>query len=135
MLLMTWDSTWSVNVKEIDGQHQRLIALINDLHDAMKAGKGRDVLGGVLTELANYTVYHFGTEEKLLQANGYPGYGAHKKEHETFTKEVLDLKSRCDRGDLILTINVMAFLKDWLTGHILKTDKRYSAFLNGKGVV
>ena len=99
-----------------------------------EGGEGEDVLGGVLTELANYTVYHFGAEEKLLQALGYPAYGSHKKEHETFTKEVLDLKIRCDRGDLILTINVMAFLKEWLTSHILKTDKNYSPFLNGKGV-
>ena len=135
MTLMTWDSTWSVNVKEIDAQHQKLIGIVNELHEAMKAGKARDVLGGVLAQLADYTVYHFRAEEKLLQLHGYPEYGAHEKEHETFTKAVLDLKARNDRGGLILTINVLAFLKDWLTGHILKTDKNYSPFLNGKGVV
>ncbi|MBI1864448.1 MAG: hemerythrin, partial [Nitrospirae bacterium] len=43
MTLVTWDSTWSVNVKEIDAQHQKLIGIVNDLHEAIKAGKARDV--------------------------------------------------------------------------------------------
>ena len=65
MALMVWDNSFSVNVKEIDAQHQKLIALINDLHDAMKTGKAKDVLGKILSDLTDYTVYHFGNEERL----------------------------------------------------------------------
>ena len=38
--------------------------MINDLNDAMRQGKGKDVLGKIDKELVGYTVTHFRTEEK-----------------------------------------------------------------------
>jgi hypothetical protein len=35
----TWNDHYSVNVPEIDEQHKKLIALANQLYDAMRAGK------------------------------------------------------------------------------------------------
>jgi len=55
MALITWNAALSVGVKEIDDQHKKLIDLVNQLNDAMHAGKGRDVLGAVLAELVKYT--------------------------------------------------------------------------------
>ncbi|HEX8947628.1 MAG TPA: bacteriohemerythrin [Dissulfurispiraceae bacterium] len=134
MALMTWDGKFSVNIKEIDDQHKKLFDLVNNLHDAMKAGKGKEAVGKVLNELISYTVYHFGTEEKLFQQYGYPEQTKHKKEHEDLTKKATDLKGKFDKGDIAITIEVMNFLRDWLNTHILRTDKAYSAFLNGKGL-
>ena len=30
-------------------------------------------------------------------------------------------------------MEIMRFLKEWLVGHIMGTDKRYGQFLNSKG--
>ncbi|MCC6132451.1 MAG: hemerythrin, partial [Acidobacteria bacterium] len=57
MSLITWSDELSVGVSAFDNQHKRLVALINELHDAMSAGKGSKVLGKILSELADYTVY------------------------------------------------------------------------------
>lgn len=135
MALMVWDKSFSVNIREIDAQHQKLIGLINDLHEAMKLGKAKDVMGKVLMELTNYTVYHFGTEEKLFRTHGYPEAAQHKREHDLLTKQVLDIKAKFDQGKVGVTIEVMAFLKEWLSHHIMESDRKYTAFLNGKGVV
>ncbi len=135
MALMTWDPKFSVNIREIDNQHKKLFELINNLHDSMKTGKGKEALGKILSELADYTVNHFSAEEKLFQTYGYPEQAQHKKMHTDLTKQVMDLKGKLDKGDVIITIEVMNFLKDWLNNHILVSDKKYSAFLNGKGVV
>ena len=35
---------------------------------------------------------------------------------------------------MTISIEVMNFLKDWLSNHILGSDKRYGPFLNGKGL-
>ena len=53
MALITWSSMFSVGVAEIDNQHKKLVELINQLNDAMHAGKGADVMGKVLSELVN----------------------------------------------------------------------------------
>jgi hemerythrin len=134
MPLFQWTPELSVNVKEIDTQHKKLVDLINLLHDSMKSGKGKDVMGKVLKDLTDYTVYHFGTEERLFEKYGYIEYPQHKKEHDDLTKQVLEVKSKFESGQTTMTIEVMNFLKDWLNNHIKHSDKKYSAFLNSRGV-
>jgi len=133
-VLFCWDSTYSVNIGVIDTQHKTLVTMINDLHQAMAKGSGKEKLGGILSNLIKYTRAHFATEETLMQTHGYPGFLAQKSEHESLTKTVLDLQSRFLSNQVGLSIEVMDFLKDWLVKHILGSDKKYTSFLNAKGV-
>lgn len=135
MALIMWDEKLKTNVKECDEQHKKLIALVNELHDGMKAGKGKDVIGKVLNELLNYTNYHFKTEEAYMQKYNFPEFLNHKREHEDLIRQAKELKERFDRGEVAITVNVMNFLKEWLQSHILGTDKKYGPFLNDKGVI
>ena len=66
MALITWNDSFSVNIAVIDQQHQKLITMINDLNAAMKQGRGRDVMGGIINGLVNYTITHFKSEERYL---------------------------------------------------------------------
>ncbi len=135
MALMEWSDNLSVNVKQIDEEHKKLVGMLNDLHDAMKQGKGSDVSGKVLSGLVQYVATHFSNEEKLMKENAYPEYLRHKKEHDDLTKQALDLQQQFQTGKPVLTIELMKFLKDWLSNHILGTDKKYSPYLNSKGIV
>jgi len=63
MSIIQWDESLSVKVKEIDAQHQKLINLLNELFDAMRVGKGNQILGGILHGLLTYTQTHFKNEE------------------------------------------------------------------------
>ena len=134
MALIQWDDSLSVSVVEIDKQHQKLLALINDLHDAMKQGKGKDILAKIIGELCNYAGNHFATEEEYFDKFGYPAAASHKLEHINFVKKVSEFKNSFDGGQLALTIEVMNFLKDWLKTHIKGTDKKYGPFFNEKGL-
>jgi len=134
MPLMEWTEKLSVDVKEIDTQHKKWIGLLNDLHEAMKSGKGKEAVGGVLSGLVDYTKVHFATEERLLKSNGYPLFDGHKRIHEDMVKEVENLEKKYKTGQNVLSIDVMQFLKNWLSEHIMGTDKNYSAFLRSKGI-
>ncbi|MFI3138194.1 MAG: bacteriohemerythrin [Methylococcaceae bacterium] len=134
MALLTWSNMFSVGVNEIDNQHKKLIDLINQLNDAMKAGKGADVLGKVLSELVNYTVYHFGYEEGLMGQHKYEESPTHKGEHKKFVDTVGDFKKKFDSGNAVITVEIMNFLRDWLTNHIMKTDKKLGQALGKVGV-
>ncbi|MEW5747024.1 MAG: bacteriohemerythrin [Nitrospirota bacterium] len=134
MALMDWSDKLSVNIREIDEQHRKLISMINELHDAMKAGKGKEVVGPILTGLVQYVATHFATEERLMKTHAYPEYLKHKVEHDNLTRQALDLQKQFQEGKPVLTVELMTFLKNWLSSHILGTDKSYSPYLNSKGV-
>lgn len=135
MSFVTWEDSMSVNVKEIDDQHKKLISLINELHDGIQSGEEKEILGYVLEELINYTRYHFSAEERRMKQFSYIGYLEHKREHDDLTDQVLSLKGKYDRGESALSNEVSSFLKDWLTNHIKGTDKKYTAFFNSKGIM
>lgn len=134
MSIITWSDELSVGVLAFDNQHKRLLDLINQLHDAMSAGKGSSVLGKILSELADYTAYHFRAEEAVFEKYDYPGLASHRNSHSELTRKVLDFKNQFEAGEAVLSMEIMKFLTDWLTNHILGTDKAYTAYLNGKGI-
>ena len=134
MALINWNDNLSVKVTEFDEQHKQLFGMVNDLHSAMGAGKSREIMGSVLTGLIDYTVNHFAAEEKLMQKHGYPGFARHKAEHDVLKKQVGDTMSKFKEGKSVVTIELMNFLKDWLTKHIQGTDKQYGPFLNSKNI-
>lgn len=134
MPLFQWTETYSVSVSAFDNQHKVLVDLINKLFDAMKEGRGKDVLSKIFDDLIDYTVIHFQTEEKLFKENHYPDETAHKNAHEALTTKALALRDKFKSGDNLISIDVLNFLKDWLTNHILDMDKKYSKFFNDKGI-
>ena len=133
-VLFPWSETYTVNIGIIDMQHKNLVNIINELHQAMIAGKAKQDLGTILSNLVKYTRVHFNTEETIMESHHYPDYPNHKSQHEQLTKTVMEFQSKFQKNEVGLTIEVMDFLKGWLGKHILGTDKNYTAFLNSKGV-
>ncbi len=131
---MKWEDKYSVNIRDIDAQHKKLFDLVNELFDAMRTGKGREALGGVLDELIRYTDYHFSAEERLLESISYPGFGNHKTAHELLTRKAKKLKQAFDEGNRMISMDLMNFLRDWLNVHILEEDKKYSYAVAGRGI-
>ncbi len=134
MAMFTWDNRFAVGIAAIDTEHQRLVATLNELFDAMMAGKGNDATSQVLDKLIGYTATHFATEEKLFDQHGYPQTAAHKQEHQELVKQVLAFQADFKAGKSTLSNELMQFLKQWLMTHILGSDKAYVPFLHSKGV-
>ncbi|MFH1914790.1 MAG: bacteriohemerythrin [Pseudomonadota bacterium] len=132
--IMQWADDLSVNIREVDEQHLRLINLINKLHAAMRSGKGKQATARVLDELKDYTVFHFSSEEALFEEHGYAGLLNHVAAHKAFVNKVLDFEQQILSGKSSVTMEVMNFLKDWLVKHIKGVDKKYSAFFNDRGI-
>lgn len=132
MELIPWNDNYKVNIQEIDNQHKGLFMLLNGLHDSMMAGKAKDELDDVLDHLVDYTKKHFAAEEKLMVKFAYPDYDKHKLEHDSFVQKVDHFKEEIGAGKRIISAEILTFLRDWLVNHILKTDKEYQSFFEGK---
>ena len=132
--LMTWSETYSVQVGNLDKQHQKLFDIVNRLHEAMGVGKGQAQVKTVLDELIDYTKTHFAAEEAMLEKQGYPTLAAHKGEHKALLEKVQTYKKDFLEGKTGISASLLQFLVDWLKKHIQQTDKKYSQFLNDHGV-
>jgi len=129
-----WTEALSVGVREIDAQHRKLVEMVNALNEAMLARAGREAQKAVIDGMVDYAATHFATEEKYMQSTGYQALSTHRVEHERYTAKALDLKTRVQKAGFVLTLEIVDFLKDWLTNHIQKTDKAYQKCLVEHGI-
>lgn len=135
MALIEWNQSLRVDIQQFDDQHQKLVAMVNRLHQSIKGGQGADVLGEILSELMEYTRVHFAAEEALMEQYAYPEYPRHKKEHTDLVRQVEEVISQFKGGRMLQPINLMQFLVNWLTNHIKGEDKNYTSFFKSKGIV
>lgn len=134
MPIMQWDDSLSVGVTSIDAQHKTLLKHLNDLADAMSQGKAKDSLMFILRQLVAYTQMHFSTEEKYMTQWGFPELEGHKLEHQAFVEQVAKFQEDFRAGKVLLSVQVLNFLKDWVSNHIRETDKNYGPFFNAHGL-
>jgi len=134
MAYIDWNESYSVGVKTMDDQHKKLIGMINQLHDAMKEGKGSSEIGSVLSGLSDYTKYHFTAEEKLLKENNYPMLLIQENRHKEFITKLDEFQKDVSSKNLAISLKVRDFLRDWLINHISGEDKKYMKYLNDKGI-
>lgn len=134
MATLSWDEKYSVQVRELDEQHKKLIGLVQALHGAMREGRGKQELNKIFQNLVSYCASHFADEEHLMKTHGYPAYREHQQVHAKMTNKALGLQKEFQGGKMGITLDTMKFLEDWVAKHILGTDKKYGPFLNSKGV-
>ncbi len=132
MSIAIWSDEFATGDAHVDMQHKQLFGMVNDLHDAIVQGHGKEVQGRVLKKLANYTVTHFQHEEELMRQTGYPETGSHHRIHQELAGQVTDLIKKYDAGALVLPSTLSGFLAKWLTDHIKKEDKKLIDWVHAK---
>jgi len=129
MSLFQWNDSFSVGNGEIDGQHKKLFQLADRFHAAMTGGQGKKALQQTLADLIEYTKQHFASEENLMQKTSYPGYRQHKAEHDALTRKVAQFRDDLAANRVVVTIDVLQFLRDWLVNHIGQMDKKIGEYV------
>lgn len=119
MINIEWSDHLSVGVESIDEDHRKLVAMVNELFSACFVGVGDDAVAAILSEVIDYTQYHFAREEHFLRERGSLALESHAKEHRKLTEQVLAISQQ---GVSALSDDVLLFLRDWLAQHIIGTD-------------
>lgn len=132
--LITWGPKYYIGLNTIDNQHKRLVELINETYRNFGSNKNKQKLKKVIIDLLDYTIYHFGEEEKYFKEFGYQEYGPHKAKHEEFISKMKKFKQDIESGDSTVSFEIIEYLKDWLINHILKNDVQYVPFLKEHGI-
>lgn len=129
MELVKWEEQYSVGNERLDQQHQRIVAMINLLGEAIETGTEQPTLMSILSNLAGYTKTHFAEEERLMEQYGYPELDAHREQHANLNRQLADFYRNFYLTSRPQTNDVMAFLQHWLYDHILEQDKQYAPFI------
>ena len=118
---------YKIGVEQIDEQHKKLFELADKAYMLLKDDftlDKYDKIVHIIEELKDYTIFHFKSEEEYMESINYKRLFTQKIEHEEFIKkiEAIDLRNIDEKQDESL-VKILNFLNDWLTEHILKTDK------------
>ena len=127
-----WTIEMSVGIDVIDNDHKKLLNLINELVFIIQANapSKEAAIESVISELIDYTIYHFDREEKLMEVCGYPEIERHKRVHETLKQQVQTYMDRYKQKPQTLEPDaIRIFLNLWLVDHIMTMDKDYESWM------
>ena len=128
-ILISWTNDLSVGFAAIDEQHKKLVGMLNELYTAALELRGQKAILSILASMGAYTQEHFTYEEKQMDRCGYSDGKRHKAEHIAFIEYVEKTMKRLEMNDFVSSIELITYLRDWLTNHILTVDKQYGACL------
>lgn len=132
--LLVWNDSFATGVAEIDEQHMILVHTLNEASVKLAEDAGLAQLDRITHDLLAYALYHFETEESLMQEYDYDAGDAdtsarHREQHRAFSAKVVSVRDGIKAGTPIAPADLLAFLNDWLVNHILNTDKRLGEFI------
>ena len=133
MALVYWTQDLNTGFADVDEQHQILVDHFNKLDDAFKSAD-YEATKKELQDLIDYTIFHFGEEEKMLEAAHYRMTEPHKKVHANFIKKMGELQGRFENGDITALQEVLDMCDGWLFRHIRLNDHGYIADVKAAGV-
>jgi hemerythrin-like metal-binding protein len=125
MELIKWDPSFSVAHDEIDKQHKELIRIINEFYDAFMNKKDSSFIQKTLDDMARYADFHFNTEEEYFKQYNFHYAVEHKRYHDSFREQIKEFQESYKKKNGVVKFKIINYLRDWLTNHILKEDKKY----------
>lgn len=124
MCRVTWDRTLETGDPAVDFQHRELLAMFDDLSEAIVERHGHAAVGLVLDRLSAYLMVHLETERRLMvrTALDRDEMRYHLAEHDELTARTrgLILEHREGAGDSVGL--VAANLREWFCEHIAQWD-------------
>ena len=132
---ITWNDDMSVGIDIIDNDHKKLLSLVNEMDYILEAGMPvkDSAIASVLSELMDYTRYHFRREEIVMEVCDYPRIQDHKQAHKTLVGQVQSFVDGFNHKHPGFDPKILRFfMEDWLVEHIMKMDKDFAIYTEGK---
>ena len=124
-----WDELFETGILSVDEQHHQLVELVNELSVSFISAEKHndDAVSLIVSKLADYAVYHFADEERLMQELRIDQRHVqrHIASHRKFVEQVSTMwgarNAMSDPASIVLQ-----FLVAWLSFHILGEDQSFA---------
>src|ERR1051325_9139046 len=135
MTRTSWREHLLTSFGTIDNQHREIAHRTDELLVALRADSSRSELERLVTALVDATVQHFGTEEGLMLASGYPGFEEHRNEHRRLVEQLQLVKAALAAGNLTAYDRTVEFIRTLTDQHVFFSDKPLARHLIDQGFV
>ncbi len=129
-----WSDKYLVRIACFDEQHKEAFAVLNTFARAITEGKSKEDVGEILLKFITHYKIHAASEEKLLVKHNYIGLEKQRQDHATMCQELESLYKLLSKGQISISLELAAAIRDKMVTHILGPDKAYGEFLTGQGV-
>ena len=127
---LQWTPEMSVDIPEIDAQHQSLFAIINDLREMETEGAEPEMILAIIGRLIDYSRVHFRAEENILMDCDYPLIGQHSNAHLGYIKKMDLFIQDFSENRPELPGEILKFLTQWWTEHVTRVDMDYARHIH-----
>lgn len=138
----TFTAKYKTDIQLVDDEHRRLFEIIKEANDLIFEELLHDKYDKIielLSELKDYTEFHFSDEEKLMEKIGYPGLEAQQRAHAAFIEKLVNIDLNTlddiDNNQQEYLTELINFLLGWLSNHILGSDKKIGEFVKENNIV
>ncbi|GAB0057889.1 Hemerythrin [Candidatus Magnetaquicoccaceae bacterium FCR-1] len=126
----------TLNIAEIDVQHERLFILCQTATDLKYSGTLQ--IEALLLEIESYISEHLSFEEQILKKTDLEIYTHHKQLHDQFREKYFQINKKHQflKEDPTqarqVSVELATLLKEWLCQHILKVDRQHRSHFQGR---
>ena len=121
-----WGEHFITGLEEVDKQHHHLVDIINDFGTLLTENVlNTEDVDRLYNELANYAIYHFVEEEKLMSEVKVDKrhLERHVEVHNGFIDDVTSIYAKISMDNLREAGDFLKFLMHWLAYYILGDDQ------------
>lgn len=134
--IQTWNDSFLLNIEIIDKQHKIFFEIFDIILLLNKEKETGSKLLEVIEKLQDYALYHFQTEEVLMQKANSPDSELHIIQHEFFIKKMKEFRIAYNYNNSVLLNQIAIIMRKWLLMHISEVDGKYvqsvQKYLNDK---
>ena len=127
--IIGWKAEYNTGIDRIDFEHKIFLELVNSFKIALDAGRTKEELVKILTEIEKYAEFHFISEENCMFAINYPGY----KQHQSLHFDLLEQFNLAKYEELGFS-KFYEFIKDWFIMHTTQEDTRLKEFIDENNI-
>ena len=129
MELVEWSDSFSVGNALMDAHH-RIFFKMTEKFSEIASKNDHNAIKECVSFLTEYITMHLSAEEKLMLQANYPEFDKHKEIHDAFIQQLLYIDEAFNKDPTSITAySILKIMQDWLTNHIMYSDKRYMPYL------
>ena len=133
---LKWTEEYSTHIHQFDNEHRLLFGLMNGLAETenMPEPLQKQVHEQILHEIQSAFASHTLSEEAFMEEIGYPAdlLAEHRKRHEELNIRLQDFIHRYHTYSRVMSVDMLAFLHDWLVHHIVIYDRQLGEYCSAK---